>query len=55
MTGAGKFVEVIDGTDEISVRVRGSRSIMDSFNISNIVATADIKEMDEDFQIPIRL
>ena len=55
MTSAGKFVEVIDGTDEISVRVRGSRSIMDSFNISNIVATADIKEMDEDFQIPIRL
>ena len=55
MTAAGKFVEVVGDTDQISVRVRGNRSVMESFGVSNIVATADIKEMDENYQIPIRL
>ena len=55
MTAAGKFVEVVGNTDEISVRVRGNRSVMEAFTGSNIVATADIKEMDENNRIPIRL
>lgn len=55
MTAAGKFVEVVGNTDEISVRVRGNRSVMEAFTVSNIVATADIKEMDENNRIPIRL
>lgn len=54
MSAAGKYVEVADNSDKISVRVRGSRSVMDSFSTSNIVATADINEMDENNQIPIK-
>ena len=55
MTGAGKYVEIINGSDEISVRVRGNRSVMDSFSSTNIVATADINEMDENNRVPIKL
>ena len=54
MNTAGKYVEVLDNSDKISVRVRGSRSVMDSFSAANIVATADINEMDENNQIPIK-
>ena len=55
MSAAGKFVEVADHSDQITVRVRGNRSVMESFNGSNIIATADLKELDENFQVPIRL
>ncbi|MBR5578893.1 MAG: hypothetical protein IKW28_07860 [Lachnospiraceae bacterium] len=55
MTAAGKFVEVADHSDQITVRVRGNRSVMDSFNVTNIIATADLKELDENNQVPIRL
>ena len=34
LTSAGKYVEVINNSDEISVRVRGNRSVMDNFNVS---------------------
>lgn len=55
MTGNGKYVEVLNDSDEITVRVRGNRSVMDSFSASNIVATADLNEMDENNQVPIKL
>lgn len=55
MTGAGKYVEIVNHTDEISVKVRGNRSVMDTFTAGNIVATADLNELDENNQIPIRL
>ena len=55
LTGAGKYVEVINDSDEISVRVRGNRSVMDSFHASNIVATADLNELDENNHVPIKL
>ena len=55
MTGAGKYVEVMNHTDEITVRVRGNRSVMDTFAAGNILATADLNEMDENNQIPIKL
>lgn len=55
MTNAGKYVEVVNESDEISVRVRGNRSVMDNFSGSNIVATADLNEMNENNQVPIRL
>ena len=55
MTSAGKYVEVLNDSDEITVRVRGNRSVMDSFSASNIVATADLSEMDENNQVPIKL
>lgn len=55
MTNAGKYVEIIDESDEITVTVRANRSIMDNFSASNIVATADVREVDENNQVPIRL
>lgn len=55
MTSAGKYVEVINNSDEITVKVKGNRSAMDSFSGMNIVATADLNELDENNQIPIKL
>ncbi len=55
MTAAGKYVEVANRSDEITVRVRGNRSVMDNFTASNIVATADLNELDADNRIPIKL
>ena len=55
MTSSGKYVEVLNDSDEITVRVRGNRSVMDSFSASNIVATADLSEIDENNQVPIKL
>lgn len=55
MTGAGKYVEVANDSDEITVKVKGNRSVMDSFSAANIVATADMNEIDENNQVPIKL
>ena len=55
MTGAGKYVEIADNSDEITVKVRGNRSVMDSFSTANIVATADLNELNEENRIPIKL
>ncbi|MBR5597822.1 MAG: hypothetical protein IKW30_10500 [Lachnospiraceae bacterium] len=55
MNSAGKYVEVVNGSDVISVRVRGNRSVMDSFGVNNITATADLNEMDGNNRVPIKL
>lgn len=55
MTSNGKYVEVIDHTDEITVKVKGNRSAMDNFSSANIVATADLNELNESNRIPIKL
>lgn len=55
MTSAGKYVEVIDDSDEITVKVKGNRSAMDSFSNANIIATADLNELNENHQVPIKL
>ena len=55
LTGAGKYVEVANNTDEITVKVKGNRSVMDTFSSANIVATADLSEMDENNQVPIKV
>lgn len=55
MNSAGKYVEVVNNSDVISVRVRGNRSVMDSFGVSNITATADLNKMDENNRVPINL
>lgn len=55
MTSTGKYVEVVKDSDEITVKVRGSRSVMDSFSSSNILATADLSKMDENNMVPISL
>ena len=53
MTSTGKYVEVVNDSDEITVKVRGSRSVMDNFSSSNILATADLSKMDENNRVPI--
>lgn len=55
MTAAGKFVEVINETDAITVTVRASRSLLDSFTVNNIIAVADINELTDEDTIPITL
>ena len=55
MTNAGKFVEVLDNTDNIRVTVRASRSVFSSFNEKNIVATADLTQITQDNLVPIEI
>ena len=55
MTSAGKYIEIEDNSDNITVRVRGNRSVMDNFSASNIVATADLNKIDENNRIPIEI
>ena len=55
MTAAGKHVEILNDSDEITVKVRGNRSVMDSFSAANILATADLNKMNEKNQVPINL
>ena len=55
LTDAGKYVEVLEDTDNIRVTVRASRSVLAGFNEKNLVATADLSEMTEDNLIPIAL
>ena len=55
MTNAGKFVEVLDDTDNIRVTVRASRSVFSSFNEKNIVATADLTQITQDNLVPIEI
>ena len=47
LTNAGKYVEVLDGSDSVRVTVRASRSVFSDFTDKNLVATADVSEMEE--------
>ncbi len=42
---AGKVYEILDGTDVIDVTVWAKRSILDTFGEENIIATADMQEI----------
>ncbi|MCI1398377.1 MAG: CdaR family protein, partial [Lachnospiraceae bacterium] len=54
ITDDGKVYTVLDSTDVVPVvTVRASRSIIDSLDSSNIVATADVEDMTDDGQIKI--
>lgn len=55
MTNAGKYVEVLGDTDSVVVSVRASRSMLDGFSASDIIATADLNELTADNQVPIKL
>ena len=55
MTNAGKYVEILDNSNEITVSVRANRSVLDNFSASNILATADLTEIDANNQVPIKL
>ena len=55
LTAAGKYVEVVDGSDSVKVTVRGSRTVLSSFTEKNIVAVADVSKINEDNQVPIEV
>jgi len=55
LTNAGKYVEVLDGTDSVRVTVRASRSVFSDFSEKNLVAIADIREMEDDNRVPIEV
>lgn len=55
LTNAGKYVEVLDDTDSVRVTVRASRSVFSDFSEKNLVATADVTEMEEDGRLPIQI
>ena len=55
MTNAGKYVEVLDDTDDIRVTVRASRSVFSAFTEKNIVATADLSKITADNLVPIEI
>lgn len=45
ITNEGKVYEVLDGSDTIDVTVLAKRSILDTLGKENIIATADMQEM----------
>lgn len=52
----GKVCIVLDDSDTIPVvTVNAPRSVVDSLSSENIVATADVDEMDSDYKVPIVL
>lgn len=50
-----KYMEVVDGSDQVKVSVRAKRSVLASFSDKNILATADFEKMTEGGYIPIEL
>ncbi len=55
LTGANKVYQVLDGTDKVDVTVRAPRSVIDSLNKENVIATADLNNLNEDGTVPISL
>lgn len=54
ITNAGKSYQIMDDTKNISVTVKARRKVLDEIKKSNIIATADLREM-QDTSVPIRV
>ena len=54
ITNAGKSYQIVDDTKNVSVTVKARRKILDEIKKNNIVATADLREM-QDTSVPIRV
>lgn len=54
ITNAGKSYQIVDDTKNISVTVKARRKVLDEIRRSNIVATADLREMQET-SVPVRV
>ncbi len=54
ITNAGKSYQIVDNTRNVTVTVKARRKILDEIKASNIVATADLREM-QDTSVPIRI
>ncbi|MDD3137482.1 MAG: CdaR family protein [Lachnospiraceae bacterium] len=55
VTNRGKTYQVIDNTQTVAVTVRAKRSVLDKIRTSDIVAVADMKEMELKTLVPIRV
>lgn len=54
ITNAGKSYQILDDTKTITVTVKARRKVLDEIKSSYIVATADLREM-QDSSVPIRI
>lgn len=54
ITNAGKSYQIIDDTKNVTVTVKARRKVLDEIKRSYIVATADLREM-QDSSVPIRV
>ena len=54
ITNAGKSYQILDDTKSITVTVKARRKILDEIKSSYIIATADLREM-QDSSVPIRV
>lgn len=54
VTNEGKTYKILDDTQTVSVVVKAKRSVLSKLSANNIVATADMSEMQIDSLIPIR-
>lgn len=54
ITNAGKSYQIIDNTKQVTVSVKARRKILDEIKTKNIIATADLREM-QDTSVPIRI
>lgn len=54
ITNAGKSFQILDDTNSVTVTIKGRRKVLDEIKTSYIVATADLREM-QDSSVPIRL
>ena len=55
VTSKGKTYQIEDETDTVRVTVRAKRSVLHSMSVSDIKATADMKEMSLGSQVPIEV
>ena len=54
VTNAGKSYQILDDTKTVTVTVKARRKVLDEIRSSYIVATADLREM-QDSSVPIRV
>lgn len=54
ITNAGKSYQILDDTKQITVTVKARRKVLDEIKARNIIATADLREM-QDTSVPIRI
>lgn len=54
VTNEGKTYKILDDTQTVTVVVKAKRSVLSKLSANNIVATADMSEMQIDSLIPIR-
>ena len=54
ITNAGKSYQILDDTKTITVTIKARRKVLDEIKSSYIMATADLREM-QDSSVPIRV